>query len=502
MELWKDQGFTMERRQHEQDMRGIKKMGANFVRLQPFPHHRNVIELADEIGLLVSEEAGFWNMDLVKMPKSEINLGHGILEDTIRRDWNSPSVMIWFLGNECAFPLDFLKEGKARCDRLDPIHRLISVAHDYGKFPDVKNLFDEAGLDFYDWHAYEYSEDKFLTLPESFGPSKPLTFSEWGWESAPNNDLFYERFMDTLLDQVNAGRVAGYMFFDWNDYPEFTREDWATVGCGTLISGVVTEAREIREPIYSRLAGLFAGRKELVETAPAKRPIVLPLRSIPFSPGSKFEVVNLQSIVESPRGLQAWAGFESAMEKYWPTVVFAHKQWQRAGGKFLLWQDPDVVIAGVTFRSAVVNSYVRPILLSGDNPEVTIPVDQNCNALHILGQVTLPNGYPVVGHHGEEVAVYSLQYASGKTQDLPVRNGIEVAQANRIYVATRVTPIATSAQPALEFVKDIVREQYQILLWSIPLEPGEKLASLHCKLNSQQPTLAIFAIAAELPAER
>ena len=127
------------------------------------------------------------------------------------------------------------------------------------------------GMDFYDWHAYSFSRDKFMTLPETFGPSKPLTFTEWGWEDAGNGCIFYERYMDTLLEQVEAGRVAGYMFFDWNDYPEFTRADWATPGDGTLISGVVNEAREIREPIYSRLAGLFAGRKEHVETPPAKK---------------------------------------------------------------------------------------------------------------------------------------------------------------------------------------------------------------------------------------
>jgi len=49
-----------------------------------------------------------------------------------------------------------------------------------------------------------------------------------------------------------------------------------------------------------------------------------------------------------------------------------------------------------------------------------------------------------------------LQYASGKGQTLPVRHGIEGA--------SRITHIATAAQPALEFAKDPAGEQYQILL--------------------------------------
>jgi hypothetical protein len=71
-----------------------------------------------------------------------------------------------------------------------------------------------------------------------------------------------------------------------------------------------------------------------------------------------------------------------------------------------------------------------------------------------------------------------------------------VARANRIYDATRIEPVATEAQPALEFAKDIVREHYQFLLWSVPVKPG-LIQSLRCKLNSNQPALAILAITTE-----
>ena len=185
------------------------------------------------------------------------------------------------------------------------------------------------------------------------------------------------------------------------------------------------------------------------------------------------------------------------MGNFWQKSDFGSDQWRRTGRHFQLWREPQVEIGGATFRSPVVNDYVRPVILSAEAPEITIPIGQDCTTLHILGQVTFPWGYPVNGKHGEEVAVYSLQYEGGKTQDLPVRNGIEVAQANHIYVATRITPVATAAQPALYFVKDIVREQYQVLLWSVPVERGSKLAGLRCKLNSQQAPLAIFAITTE-----
>lgn len=49
-DMWKDQGFTLTRAQMAQDMRMIKALGANFVRLVHYPHHQHIVELADELG--------------------------------------------------------------------------------------------------------------------------------------------------------------------------------------------------------------------------------------------------------------------------------------------------------------------------------------------------------------------------------------------------------------------------------------------------------------------
>jgi hypothetical protein len=89
-----------------------------------------------------------------------------------------------------------------------------------------------------------------------------------------------------------------------------------------------------------------------------------------------------------------------------------------------------------------------------------------------------------------------LRYASGKSREVPLRNGFEVAQSNLISVATRIDPQATEAQRALVFAKDLAREHYQVLLYSLPLEGG-KLASLHCQLRNQTSALAVFAIVVE-----
>jgi len=493
-DMWEGQGFTLTPAQQEKDMRMIKALGCNFVRLVHYPHDRRIIELAEEVGLLVSEEPGYWQVDFNKAERPFIDLGLHVLETTIRRDWNSPAVMAWLLGNESEFTAAYLTEAKQLCNKLDPIYRPVSVAHINGDIPHAKKMFDDTGLDFYDWHAYEFSEDKFIKFPQQFGAAKPLTFTEWGWEDGGHGDLFYERDLDDLLEQTEAGNIAGHVFWSWNDMRQYTREDWATRD-GILLSGVVTEDRSIREPMYSRLATLFAGRREIRQLRSPDAPQVLPLAWSPFTPGSTREIVDLQALAEGPFGKQSWTTFESILKKYWSASI-SDDQWIRTGSRFRLWQAPAVEIAGVSFRSAAVDGYVRPLVLTPETPEVTIPIGRRCSKLHFLGQVTLPQGYPLQGRTGDAVAMYSIVGANGAAQDIPVRNGFEVAQANRIYQATRINPIAIEAQPALEFKKDVVREQYQFLLWSVSIKPG-RVQNLRCKLNSGQPSLAILAITTE-----
>jgi hypothetical protein len=243
--------------------------------------------------------------------------------------------------------------------------------------------------------------------------------------------------------------------------------------------------------------------------------VVVPLKWSPWTRQSKFSAVDLQALVERPEGVRAWADFEDRMAKFWvgtlpqqeltvgtlplklSNVTLADDQWKRTGRKFLLWQGSEVAIAGVTFRVPVVNGYARPVMLTAAVPEVEIPVGAEGVRMHVLGNVTIPSGFPAVGRDGENVAVYTLRYASSKSREVSLRNGYEVAQSNLIDVATRIDPEATEAQRALLFTKDIAREQYQVLLYSLPLEGGE-LASLHCKLSPQvSSALAIFAIAVE-----
>ena len=361
--MWKEQGFTLTRAQQDQDMRMIKMMGANFVRLVHYPHDRHIVELSDELGLLVSEEPGYWNMDFRQMGRGEIELGYKILETTIRRDWNAPSVMAWLLSNECTLTESVLREGKQRCNAMDPIERLVSAANSMNAKAS-RDMFIAAGMDFFDQHPYTYDVLEFNTEAEFDGPSKPLTFTEWGGEAIGQSQIVMQNEVDRLIDLVDSGELSGHVFWSWQDMRQYSRID-AEMRNGVLESGVVTEAREARDVVYLELARLFQLRRHADQT-PDHEPEIVPLRWTPWSRTSGFTTVNLQPLVEDPKSDAAWSSLKTRMARYWEQT--ARDQWKKSGEDFLLWSKTQLEIGGIFFQIPVIKDRVRPIVVTPEAP--------------------------------------------------------------------------------------------------------------------------------------
>jgi hypothetical protein len=490
-DMWKEQGFTLTCAQQEQDMRMIKALGCNFVRLVHYPHDRHIVELADELGLLVSEEPGYWNMDFRTMPRPEVELGFQILEATIRRDWNSPSVMAWLLSNECHLTEAVLAEGKQRCNRLDPIKRLVSAANSMGA-AESKPLFVAADMDFFDQHPYTYDVQDFDKEAQFDGPGKPLTFTEWGGKAIGQSPLVMRNEVDRLIKLVDSGELSGHVFWSWQDMRQYSRID-AEMRDGVLESGVVTEAREPRHVVWMELSRLFQ-RRYHVDEQPNTAPELVPLQWSPWRRKSQFAAVDLQPLVDSAESQRAWNSLKGLMAKYWQQI--ARDQWKMSREDLLLWTQDKVQIGGVDFQMPVANRHVRPLVVTPQTPELVVPLNRRCNCLHILGQVSLTNGFPITGKDGEQVGAYVFEYSNGHTKEIALRNGYEVAQANIIQDATRINPEATESQRALLFVKDTAREHYQVLLYSLPVE-DMPLVRIRFRLKGEQSPLALFAITSE-----
>jgi hypothetical protein len=494
-DMWHNQGFTLSRVQMQQDMRAIKAMGTNFIRLVHYPHDRYIIELADELGMLVSEEPGYWNVDFRKMPWPRAALGLRIMERTARRDWNSPSVFAWLLANESHATVEYLSKGKEMFKDLDPLGRFVSMANSMKK-EDAKPVCEQSGMDFFDDHPYTFDIAEFDKIAAFYGPGKPLLFTEWGGREIGQSDIIMPNTVDKLIDMVQNGSLAGHCFWSWQDLPQFSRID-PEMREGILESGIVTEGREPREFVYSEMTRLFEQRRRAGNAfvdAAAMGPVVVPLHQPAWQNSDRIQQIDLSGLITGDRGKKAWDEFENLMAAHWKSLDVG--QWDRTGRRFRLWREPELDLLGVRVRFPLADGGVRPVVLTPGSPSFEVPVGKICTALHFLGQVTCPGGFPLVGTPGDTVATYTVRYEKGQTRDIPVRAGFEVAAANAIHAATRIDPVASGAQRAFWYIKDWAREHYQALLFSVTVERG-LIQSVRCDLHPQQPPFFIYAMLTE-----
>jgi beta-galactosidase len=131
-------GTAVSRRGTERQLQILRRMGANAVRTSHNPPSPELLELADELGLLVMDEA----FDMWGKPK--VPNGHGKyfaewgetdLRDMVRRDRNHPSIVLWSIGNEV---LEQADPGGAQVAR-----RLTAIVHEEDPTRPVTSGFNQ-----------------------------------------------------------------------------------------------------------------------------------------------------------------------------------------------------------------------------------------------------------------------------------------------------------------------------------------------------------------------
>ncbi|WP_111707829.1 glycoside hydrolase family 2 TIM barrel-domain containing protein [Lutibacter citreus] len=122
-------GAAIYRRADERKLQIMKDMGVNAIRTSHNPPSRVFLELCDEMGLMVLDEA----FDCWKLPKVENGYNKFFdewskrdLSDMILRDRNHPSIIMWSIGNEIKeqwkeeIGWKMAKELNAICKEIDP----------------------------------------------------------------------------------------------------------------------------------------------------------------------------------------------------------------------------------------------------------------------------------------------------------------------------------------------------------------------------------------------
>lgn len=145
-------GRTLDREKNYEDVRLMKEMNMNAVRLSHYPPDPEFLEACDELGLYVMDELGGWH------GKYDTPTGRKLIKSMITRDLNHPSIIWWSNGNEKGWNTELDDEFL----RWDIQKR--PVIHPQGNF---------GGFETMHYRSYGESQE-YMRLPEIYLPTEFL----------------------------------------------------------------------------------------------------------------------------------------------------------------------------------------------------------------------------------------------------------------------------------------------------------------------------------------
>lgn len=263
-------GNALSDAQHDEDLRLIKELGANYLRLAHYQQDDYVLQRCDELGILVQEEVPYVNETTFE-PAFEENL-RTMMREMIAQHFNHPSIIVWGMGNEV-----WMKDrgdGKARCydliqrlndlvHQLDPARKTLFVVSDTDNPSQlgVMGIPDIIGYNLY--HGW-YGRDIRGFKPRAealhrLNPDKPLIVTEFGAGSDrrlhsvnPRRYDFTEdyqvEFLEGHLDQMDEMPwLAGFNWWAMADFGSSHRGDSIP---HVNQKGLVTFNRERKDAYY------------------------------------------------------------------------------------------------------------------------------------------------------------------------------------------------------------------------------------------------------------
>jgi beta-galactosidase/beta-glucuronidase len=93
--FWPNSGRCLSRKISYDDVRLIKEMNMNAVRMSHYPPDVHSLEACDELGLYVLDELGGW-----QRPSYDTNIGRKLVREMVTRDVSHPCILFWDNANE------------------------------------------------------------------------------------------------------------------------------------------------------------------------------------------------------------------------------------------------------------------------------------------------------------------------------------------------------------------------------------------------------------------
>jgi beta-galactosidase len=202
-------GAAMTDEQIVQEMKLIKEMGTNFIRLGHYQQSELVLDLCDELGLIVWEEipwcrGGLGGENYQTQAKS-------MLENMIAQHRNHPSIVLWGMGNENDWPGDFAEFDKEKIRKFMKELNDLSHSLDSTRVTSIRRCdFCKDIIDVYSpsiwagWYRGIYTD--YLKVSETEkNKVKRFLHVEWGGDSHAGRHSEHPTYG---LDKVNPSPSA------------------------------------------------------------------------------------------------------------------------------------------------------------------------------------------------------------------------------------------------------------------------------------------------------
>lgn len=250
-QCFKDKGWALDDSYHVNDMRMLKEMGGNFLRIAHYPQDPTILQMCDKLGILTSVEIPIVNAVTPTQAFSDNCVM--MVEEMVKQSFNHPSVVIWAYMNEVMLRLPCKRntpEYKEYCQEvhrqavrlentinaLDPARETLIPYHsglDRYEDADLVRVPSSIGMNYYyGWYSrtMEYLDVAISDFHKKY-PDVPLLITEYGADidqrihslvapesfdySVEYGDLFQEYYMKTFF---NAPYVMGCFLWNLNEF--------------------------------------------------------------------------------------------------------------------------------------------------------------------------------------------------------------------------------------------------------------------------------------------
>ena len=189
----KDFGNAITVEDQDEDMRLIREVGANAIRLAHYQHDQYFYDLCDEVGMVISAETPYISEH---MPEANENSALQ-MKELIVQNYHHPSILLWGISNEITIKEEYHKDMMEHHKRLNDLcHTMdpnrVTVAAIYAMCPMFHSVVhrgaDITGYNLYlGWYVPGlWLNDLFLKAFHFFYPKRNIGYSEYGAEGMPN----------------------------------------------------------------------------------------------------------------------------------------------------------------------------------------------------------------------------------------------------------------------------------------------------------------------------